>query len=401
MNPDPSLSIGIAALNVVPRELGGTGIYVWNLVNALARYATKHKYTILVHKAVQRDWLEVAWPDNVKIAGIAKVTHEKSVSVQARWAVKRLIGLSEAGQDIPEFAARQIDGLRLSLIHFPATLIWPLNVQTRSILTFFDMQHEYFPEFFTESELVRRSSLYYPSVEKATHLIVPSLFTRDTLVRKYQVTNEKISLLYVGLNPSFKKLNQDRIDAIRGKYGLPRNYIYYPANPWQHKNHARLMAAMRIYSERYGTPPVLVSTGRLTEETRDILSLAIAAGVEENVIDLGAVPDEDLPGLYNGASMMVFPSLFEGFGMPLIEAMACGCPITAADASAVPEITRGAALLFNPFSDQEIADCINRLSVEGALRQKLIESGYSQLERFQWPIIVSELEEIYRKAIRS
>ena len=120
------------------------------------------------------------------------------------------------------------------------------------------------------------------------------------------------------------------------------------------------MAALRIYRERYGECPWLVLTGRLRGERREAMSLAIAAGVEDRVMDLAFVEPADLPALYSAAELMVFPSLFEGFGIPLVEAMACGCPIAAADATTIPEITNGAALLFDPLDSDQMAEAIHR-----------------------------------------
>lgn len=180
------------------------------------------------------------------------------------------------------------------------------------------------------------------------HVIAPSEFTRQSLVEKYDVPADKISLLPVGLSDRFRRAQAGETDSMRLRYDLPDDFIFYPANPWQHKNHARLMAALRIYQDRYNEAPYLVLSGRLPNERRDFISLAIASGIEDRVTDLGFVSSEDIRALYSAATMMVFPSLFEGFGIPLIEAMASGCPIAGANATTVPEITNGAALLFDP-----------------------------------------------------
>jgi glycosyltransferase involved in cell wall biosynthesis len=267
------------------------------------------------------------------------------------------------------------------------------------VLGFSDLQQEYYPQFFTEVELERRTNIYKPSTEKALHIIVPSQYTKNTLIDKYATPSEKITIIPHGISSIFRRASPNEIHRIRLQYNLPDRYIFFPANPWPHKNHSRLMAALRIYQYRYDDPMGLVLSGRLNNEPRDATTLAIAAGVDNRVIDLGFVLQEDLPALYSSAALMVFPSLFEGFGYPLVEAMACGCPIVAANTTSIPEITNGAALLFDPFDPEAIANAIHRLINDSALCTELVEQGYRQIFRFDWKAIVPQLVSVYANTI--
>jgi len=293
--------------------------------------------------------------------------------------------------------ARQIDELNLSAIHFPKTVIYPLSVQTPCVLTFFDLQQEYYPEFFTQRELRSRAQTYRASTEKARRLIVPSIYTQQTLIEKYGTPLDKMTCIPVGISQAFRRAQPADVERVRRSYGLPDEFVFYPANPWPHKNHARLMAALRIYRDTWGGCPHLVLTGRLSDETRDFVSLAVAAGIQDAVHDLGFVAPEALPGLYTAARLMVCPSLFEGFGIPLVEAMACGCPIAAANATAIPECVGKAAILFDPFDPHAIAHAIRQLWTDPELRDSLVQRGYDRAEQYRWDHIVPRIIRVYEQ----
>jgi glycosyltransferase involved in cell wall biosynthesis len=366
----------------------------------LADSEPPYSYWILVNEMIDKSWTYRHWPTHIQFASLNSVEPKQSVQVRVERMVRKLLGLSVPPHYGGAYIASQIDALGLDLLHYPRTTIWPLSINTPCVLTFFDMQHEFYPQFFTQKELDRRGESYRSSVEKAEHLIVPSQYTQQTLIEKYDVPVTKMTLVPVGLPRSFHRVELSEVERIRNKYNLPERFVYYPANPWLHKNHARLMSALRIYGERYGEVPWLVLSGRLHNERRDAGSLAIAAGVSERVIDLEFVAQEDLPGLYSAASLMVFPSLFEGFGIPLVEAMGCGCPIAAADATAIPECVGKAALLFDPWDPADIADKIYHLLVDEKLRQLLVKRGYERAQQFDWRSITEQLAKVYAHALQ-
>jgi len=374
---------------------GGISVYTLRLVEALADHGVGCDCVVLVSEDALPSWAHRQWPAHVKFVAIRQAETRQPFPARAYRRVRRLLGLVVPQSYGDAYVARQIDGLDLDLIHYPRTVVHPLSILTPCVLTFFDIQHEYYPQFFTESELEWRAQTYRASVEKAQHLIVPSRFTQRTLSEKFNVPECKMSYVPVGLPDSFRRTASEQTEQIRIKYRLPHHFIFYPANPWQHKNHARLMAALRILQDKYGDAPYLVLSGRLPHERRDALSMAIAAGVEHLVIDLEFVPVEDLPALYSAADLLVFPSLFEGFGIPLVEAMACGCPIAVSNATCIPECANGSAFLFDPMDPTDMAAAIYTMLTDQALRERLVSQGYEQLPRFDWRNILPKLLQVY------
>lgn len=393
------MKIGIMPGNSRFGSGGGMDVYTRQLVDALADYAPFHQYSVLAFADTLSDWTFRNWPRHV--AFVTLYRDGRSLSSKAWSYTKRLFDPAAAILEGEQHIRQQIDGLHLNLIHFTSTYISPLSVRTPCVLTFFDMQHEYYPEFFTPSELTGRTRLFQPSVDKAQHVIVPSYYTRQTLIEKYATPAAKMSLVPVGLAEDYLRAGNSEVKRIKHKYELPNDFIFYPANPWQHKNHARLMAALRLCRDHYGIRPQLVLSGRLLEEHREARSLAIAAGVEGQVMDLGFVPPGDLAALYTAARFMVFPSLFEGFGIPLVEAMACGCPIAAANSTSIPECTGDAALLFDPWQPQAIAEAIARLWSDLNLREELARAGIARADQYRWPKIVPALNAVYEQATDS
>ena len=393
------MRVGIAASGSQPGGGGGVNVYTHRLVQGLADHDEDLTYLVLTTESDVGVWHYRRWPAHVQFVCLRDVEKHQPLAIRACRRIRRAAGFPVPLHYGPSYLARQIDELGLDVLHYPRTIISPASVKTTCVLTFFDLQHEYYPEFFTDSELEHRARTYRASVNKARHLIVPSSHTQKTLAEKYGVCYDHMSLIPVGLPDSFRRVGEAEVNRVRAKYGLPDQFVYYPANPWPHKNHARLMAAMRILRACYGEAPILVLSGRLRNEPRDALLLAIAAGMEDRVVDLGFVPESDLPPLYSAASLLVFPSLFEGLGMPLIEAMGCGCPIAAAEATAIPETVDGAALLFDPLDANDIAGAVHRLLSDEELRQALVREGYRQVRRFDWGRIVPRVINVYRHVV--
>jgi glycosyltransferase involved in cell wall biosynthesis len=267
------------------------------------------------------------------------------------------------------------------------------------VLTFWDLQHEYYPEYFSRYELWLRRRVYKASVEEATRIIVSAEYTKRCLIEKYRVDPAKIDVIPVGYGSEFRIIDdRDGLDRIRKKYDLSRPFLYYPAATWPHKNHEKLFAALTLMRKHCGFDGDLVLSG-IAMQSRKVFRAGIEkAGLGETVKVLGYLPFDELPYLYNLARILVFPSLFEGFGIPMLEAMACGCPVACSNATALPEVVGEAGILFDPTSPEDMAEKLWSVWNHPEKRQSMRELGLERVNSFQWEDTARKTLDIYRKA---
>jgi hypothetical protein len=182
---------------------------------------------------------------------------------------------------------------------------------------------------------------------------------------------------------------------LRRKYQLPAGYAFYPANMWPHKNHRLLLLALHRLRQMHHLTLPLVLTGDELGEWGNLEALARHFRLQEQIHYLGYVPADEVPGLYRGAAMLLYPSLFEGFGIPLVEAMTLGCPIAAANTASIPEVVGEAALLFDPRQPDSIATACYQLLTNDVLRQTLIARGFAETTRFSWAKAAAETRQVF------
>ena len=390
MSRDPAapLKIGLYADKFQPGTFGGVDSYFVSLVTALARHAPQHTYTVLA-QARNVDLLRAQFgPLGVRVH-----------LLNTRQPVKRLLrGVRRLIPGVAKGETAQINALDFDVISFPRNEVYVRGLRAPVALHLFDIQYEYYPQFFPPGALDTLRRRYRESVARADLIVAAAEFSRQTFIEKLDVSPDRVTVVYPGVPEDWRTPTPDEIAAVRARYGLPDGFLFYPANPWNHKNHARLLAALRVIREQTGRRLPVVFTGRLHENSpANLQQLALAARVDDQVFDLGFVPGDDLPALYGAARFMVFPSLFEGFGLPLLEAMARGCPVACADATCLPEIAQGAALLFDPLDVDAIAAAVLRLWDDDALRADLRAKGLVRAGEFSWQAAVQQLLDAYQR----
>jgi glycosyltransferase involved in cell wall biosynthesis len=262
------------------------------------------------------------------------------------------------------------------------------------------MQHEFYPEYFSAFEMKTRRELYRPSPGLATRVIAISEHAKSCLVDRYGIQPGKIDVIYNGFNPSYRILdNPDGLQQIRLKYDLDRPFMYYPAATWPHKNHRKLFAALKIMKDLHRFDGQLVLSGIVKQAHGEILTEIQRLNLEKEVRVLGFLPEADLPWLFNSARLLVFPSLFEGFGIPLVEAMACGCPIVCSNVTSIPEVVGEAGVFFDPSIAEDIAEKIWMLWTDDAMRQEMAKIGLRRAKMFNWEETAKKTVEVYEKAV--
>ncbi len=348
--------VGISLLTLVPGELGGSETYVRELLRGLARSGT-HTYDVLLPPVA---------PDAAE--GLpAEVATEYRV---ARTIPQRLAAMSLAAARPRALRARleQAD-----VVHYPLTIRLP-TVPQPSVVTLHDVQHLDLPSLFPRSERAFRSLAWHRSVRGADRVIVISDFVRERTIARLGLAAESIRVVPLGLDHAH----------LRPGAGSREPFVLYPARRWPHKNHERLFEAFTLV--RSELPELrLVLTG-----AGDFGSLP--PGVEAR----GHVPYEGVVELLQRASALVFPSLYEGFGLPPLEAMACGCPVACSNAAALPETVGGAARLFDPRDPRAIADAVLEVL---AAPEEWVARGLARAAQFSWDATARGTDAVYAELL--
>lgn len=338
---------------------------------------------VLFGPRVLRYTLDLRYSPNFSFYPL-EITHSEKILAWLKQAAARIgapIWRTDAVRHL--FRLRDLEGV---VSYSPSGYVHPLLRPLRNVVLVPDIQHEYHPEFFTPEQLAIRRRVYKEAVDKAAHVCAISEFTRQSLIERYGVPPEKVTTTYLAADPLYQRpLDPQVARRVVEKYHLPPGeYLYYPANTWHHKNHITLFRALTLLRDRYHFRPLLVLTGAPKEAHEKLMRFIQEEQLEGQVRFLGYLPVEDLPALYAQALMLVYPSLFEGFGMPVLEAMWSGAPVVASRVSSIPEVAGEAAILLPPEEPGAWAEAIYQVATDSTLRQELIARGRIQARRFSW-----------------
>ncbi len=290
----------------------------------------------------------------------------------------------------------EIRGLRLDVLHSP-DFIPPFRRNCKSVITIHDLAFLLYPHFLT-----KESARYYGQIDQAVrrtnHIIAVSEATRRDIIERLGVPENKITVIYEAANPLFRPLDrQEALQRARERYPVPEAFILFVSTIEPRKNVQTLLRAYRQFLDHYKQDVKLVFAGSRGWLFEDVFALVEALRLEEHCIFLGRVSSEDLLYLYNAAQMLVQPSYYEGFGLPPLEAMACGTPVIVSNVSSLPEVVGDAGLLVDPNSVDEITVAMWRLLTDEALRQQCIQRGLKRAQSFSWDKTALQTLEVYRR----
>ncbi|HHY58305.1 MAG TPA: glycosyltransferase family 4 protein [Chloroflexi bacterium] len=282
--------------------------------------------------------------------------------------------------------AAEVTRRRPDVLFVPAHVlpcVLPRRRLPPSVVTVHDLGYHAFPETHTLRQRLLIEAGTRWSVYAAQRVIAVSQATADDLQRHYHTPAERIRVIYEATMAP-QSIDAEQVEMVRMRYGLTRPYALFVGTIQPRKNVARLCQA---YAWLYRNSPIgwdLVFAGAPGWLSETLYAEAAAPGMGEHVRFLGYVPDDDLPALIKGAHFFAFPSLFEGFGLPVLEAQSYGVPVLTSNNSSLPEVAGDAALLVDPTDVDAIANAMLRLSQDEVLRQQLIEAGYANVRRFSW-----------------
>jgi glycosyltransferase involved in cell wall biosynthesis len=377
--------IGLNLTQFIPGRSGGVQSYIESLVRELARSKGSARFVLFcnyhtlplfeAYGSERCDVVNVIVPIPRPVNALGRFS-----GAAAFWAYSR--GLQHI-----------FEGARVDVLHFPMGFIVPIGYRGRNVLTSLDLQQEIHPEFFSKKELRWRRKHYLPSARKATHIITISNNTAKSLNDVCGIPYERITTVYPGCENEFF---QPSVGLSRPA-DLPERFFFYPAAFWPHKNHHRLFQAVALLrKEREFTLPLLLCGMNAADDTAARAEVK-RLGLEDQVTFLGYIPRERLRLLYRYAAFMVFPSLFEGFGIPVVEAMAAGCPVATSPATSLSEIVGDDGYTFDPESVEGIASAIHRLATDRDLCRQLVDRGRRRAKLFSGEEMAQKTLAVYEK----
>ena len=283
----------------------------------------------------------------------------------------------------------------------------PVLFSGKLIITVHDICHYVMKGYFTGIAKRIYASIFMKLVlTRANYIITVSYFTKNEIVKNFNINPRKITVIYNGLDSHYYPRFKPELVKTLALHKIPNKYLLYVGNIKPHKNIKKLVTAYYNAKRIDNSIPKLIICGK-HDRSFDLLSEIDQSGIltkdffSENVILLGFVKYEELPYLYSGAEIFLYPSLYEGFGIPPLEAMACGTPVIASNTSSIPEILEGNALLVNPRNQDEITNAIVRLWQSPSLQKEFISKGLAHANRFKWNESAYKHIEIYNHGFNS
>ena len=286
----------------------------------------------------------------------------------------------------------------LDILHTPI-FIPPLWYSGKTVMTIFDLTFLRFPKTQKWTGRFWWRLLGPAGIKKSNHLVAISESTKKDLLSAYKIPEEQVTVIYPYTPAQFKPVPKN--NTIINKYHLPESYILYVGTLERRKNITTLLRAFSIVKRDTSLEHYLVLVGQRGWLYNDIFQTVEELGIKHDVIFLGYVPDEDLPGIYSGADLFVFLSIYEGFGFPVLEAMACGVPILTANTSSLPEVVDDAGVLVPPYDIDLAAFEMIRILSDPETQKDLSDRGLAQAKNFSQERFTKENLAVYDKVISS
>jgi alpha-1,3-rhamnosyl/mannosyltransferase len=354
----------------------GIGRYVSNLLKAMA--VLQDDMSLHIIRSPSPVGYSVA-------SGLKETTTSASVfSLRQQWAIPKLI-----------------DELKGSLYHSTYYLM-PYRVNVPIVFTCYDLIPIVYPQYFSPLQRTIYRVAHHIAARVSSCIIAISESTKSDLTRYFSIDERKISTIPLAANITFNPQPMGTIEVARSRYDLPHRYCLYVGTNKPHKNLLGLLNAWKLLHDKKALEGhSLVIAGQWDPRYPEAKEFTLTSSLNKVVIFTGEINEEHLPALYSGATVFVQPSLYEGFGLPIIEAMACGTVVACSDTSSLPEVAGNAAILFNPKDPKSIAAKLGALIADSNKIDSLREKSIHQASRFSWQQTAQKTIDIYRKVCLS
>lgn len=365
------MRIGVNIYNLYPGKIGGAEQYVRNIIKEFNFIEDVNLF--------------------IFVNSLALPTFEESEK-------QKLCHIDEQGDRDTQIQFF-IDFFNIDIMFCPLFFIAPEKCNIPSVASILDIQHEFFPEYFEKNTLKEIRKNTENTLRVADGIITISNYSKKTIIDKYNIDEDKIKVTYLDSDLCFKEI-KDNIKDIKLEKNIDSDYIFYPANTWPHKNHINLLKAFKILKEKYHTKLKIVFTGDSKQQKKEIENYIKDNNLQDDILYLGYLKQEEMPYIYANATIMAFPSVFEGFGIPLVEAMRSGVAIACSKNGSIPEVAGDAAIYFDAYNPNDIAEKIYKLEQDKELQQILINKGQKVATRYSWEKCVEDTY-LYLKKIVS
>lgn len=350
----------------------GIGRYIRNIVQNIAKIDSTNQYSVLVNDA----------SESLKESGNLRF-YTTRFKVPIYSIREQLLLISDIRRHDPE------------IVHYPSFNI-PRLCRTPAVVNIHDLTYLVQPEACPNlaSRLYARY-MFKMTAKKAARIITGSEYTKKDIVKHLGVAPGRVTVIYNGVDSFFRPAGEgSEAEKVAGKYGVTGDFIFYVGNHGVNKNLKRLLEA---FSRLKRKDCQLILAGKTDPRRKPLYDLVGTLGLEGRARFIGAVPEEDLRYLYSMAKLFVFPSLQEGFGLPPLEAMACGTPVAASTATSLPEVVGDAGVTFDPEDVDAMANAIELVLGSNGLREELSEKGLERAKKFSWKTAAEKTLKVYEE----
>jgi glycosyltransferase involved in cell wall biosynthesis len=354
------------------------------------------EYTFIVRENV-RDWLAPYVYGPCMLKGIPEPAFSAIKASLRRIGPLRSIKKKMANK-IPPIPVSDgyVESQRFDVVHFLTQTAYKTDLPT--IYQPHDLQHLHYPQFFPEAEVAQREREFRAFFDRAAYICVQTEWTKQDLICHYEVAREKVVVVPWGsVFEAYKSPSSQEIRAAVSKYALPSRFFFYPAVTWPHKNHEVILRAIHLLKREAGVDAQLVLTGKPTNFRANLHSLARELGISAQIHYLGFLSPTELQAIYSSAVAMIYPSKFEGFGLPILEAFQAQLPVLSSNATTLPEVARDGAVFFDPDSPRELSALMMAVLEKPELREDLIGKGTRVLSQYSFRNTAASFQELYSR----
>ncbi len=377
------MKIAVDLRCLLPRNYSGVGWYTINLLKSLFKLDQKNQYILFFNqfKDLRRDLPTFDSPNTKQV-----VSHIPN----------KFLTLSGRFLNFPKIDRLVSD--KIDIFFNPLFKVSPVSSSCKKVITCHDLSFEYFPKFFSFKD--RIFNKFGPKFETkdSDHIIAVSHSTFEDLLRLYNVSPDKVSVIYEGVEDRFRPIDDhEYLEKVQKKYNLPHKFILFLGNLDLRKNILGLLEAYKKLRKNLDVKLVLAGQPSWGYKEKSSKLKVQNSKLKDDIKFLGYVDEKDKPALYNLALLSCLPSFYEGFGLPPLEAMACGTPVVTSNNSSLPEIIGDAGLMINPYDTDELSQTMETLIRDENLRNKLKEKGLNQAKKFRWDETARKTLEVFEE----